>query len=240
MKIFLAGAGGAIGRRLSPLLHRAGHVVAGTTRSADKAAALRALDAEPVVVDVFDAAALTRAVVAAAPQVVIHQLTDLAFAPNTPRYQEGLERNARLRIEGTRNLVQAAKAAGVKRLIAQSIAFVYAPGEGARVETNPLDLSATGARKRTVDGVAALERATLEMPEGIVLRYGYLYGPGTWFADEKRAAPALHADAAAQAALLAVTKGARGIYNIAEDDGAVSTDKAKHELGFDPAFRIKP
>ncbi|MGH6980842.1 MAG: NAD-dependent epimerase/dehydratase family protein, partial [Stellaceae bacterium] len=91
MKIFLAGAGGAIGRRLSPLLHRAGHVVAGTTRSADKAAALRALDAEPVVVDVFDAAALTRAVVAAAPQVVIHQLTDLAFAPNTPRYQEGLE-----------------------------------------------------------------------------------------------------------------------------------------------------
>ena len=95
----------------------------------------------------------------------------------------------------------------VARLIAQSIAFVYAPGEGTRVETDPLDLAATGARKRTVDGVVALEDATLEMPEGIVLRYGLLYGPGTWFELEKRGKPALHVDAAAHAALLAVTQG---------------------------------
>lgn len=239
MKIFFAGAGGVIGRRLMPLLRAAGHEVVGTTRSADKAAALRALGAEPAVVDVFDRAALARAVTAAAPQVVMHQLTDLPYAPGTPRYQEGLDRNARLRIDGTRNLAAAAIAAGVRRLIAQSIAFVYAPGEGAHVESDPLDLAATGARKGTVDGVVALEQATLALPEGIVLRYGFLYGPGTWFENEKRAKPALHVDAAAQAALLAVTAGARGIYNIAEDDGAVSVDKAKHDLGFDPAFRIK-
>ena len=121
----------------------------------------------------------------------------------------------------------------MRRLISQSIAFVYAPGDGMRVESDPLDLAATGVRKRTVDGVVALEDATLQMPEGIVLRYGLLYGPGTWFEREKRGKPGLHVDAAAQAALLAVSKGARGIYNIAEDDGAVSSEKAKRELGFD-------
>ena len=240
MKILLAGASGAIGRRLVPLLRAAGHDVVGTTRSADKTAALRALGAEPAVVDVFDAAALTRIVQAALPQVVIHQLTDLPCAPNTPGYEEGLDRNSRLRIDGTRNLVAAAKQGGVRRLIAQSIAFVYAPGDGLRVESDPLDFAAAGVRKRTVDGVVALEEATLQMPEGIVLRYGLLFGPGTWFEREKRGKPGLHIDAAAQAALLAVTKGSRGVYNIAEDDGAISSEKAKRELGFDASFRINP
>jgi nucleoside-diphosphate-sugar epimerase len=238
MKIFLAGAGGVIGRRLTPLLCNAGHEVVGTTRWSNKANELRALGAEPAIVDVFDVAALTRAVTAAAPQVIIHQLTDLAFAPSSPQYAEGLERNSKLRIDGTRNLVAAARAAGVKRLIAQSIAFVYAPGEGVRTESDPLDLGATGTRKGTVDGVVALEDATLDMLEGIVLRYGFLYGPGTWFGDAKRARPALHVDAAAQAALLAVTKGNHGIYNIAEDDGVVSSEKAKRDLGFDANFRF--
>jgi len=240
MKILLAGASGAIGRRLVPLLRAAGHDIVGTTRSADKTAALRALGAEPAVVDVFDAAALSRIVQAALPQVVIHQLTDLPCAPNTPGYEEGLDRNSRLRIDGTRNLVAAAKQGGVRRLIAQSIAFVYAPGDGLRVESDPLDFAAAGVRKRTVDGVVALEEATLQMPEGIVLRYGLLFGPGTWFEREKRGKPGLHIDAAAQAALLAVTKGARGVYNIAEDDGAISSEKAKRELGFDASFRINP
>ena len=238
MKIFLAGAGGAIGRRLTPLLRKAGHTIAGTTRAKDKAAAIAALGADPVVVDVFDADALARAVKAFAPQVVMHQLTDLPFEPGTPRYDEALERNARLRIAGTRNLVEAAKAAGVRRMITQSIAFVYAPGDGTRVETDPLDVAAAGARRRTVDGVVALEQATLELPEGIVLRYGYLYGPGTWYPDEKRAKPALHVDAAAQAALLAVSKASPGIYNIAEDDGAISSEKARRDLGFDAGFRV--
>ena len=129
---------GAIGRRLTPLLLANGHAVVGTTRSEDKSAALRALGAEPVVVDVFNAEALQRAVLTAQPDAVIHQLTDLAFAPGTPQYQEGLARNARLRVEGTRNLVAAALAGGVRRVIAQSIAFIYAPGPGARVEDDPL------------------------------------------------------------------------------------------------------
>ena len=238
MKIFLAGAAGAIGRRLTPLLCAAGHRVVGTTRAAEKADIIRALGAEPVVVDAFDAEKLAAALKGALPQVVIHQLTDLPSAPGTPGYEEGLGRNARLRIDGTRNLVAAAKASGVRRFIAQSIAFVYAPGEGARVESDPLDLSAIGAREQTVKGVVALEQATLQMLEGIVLRYGFLYGPGTWFENEKRAKPVVHVDAAAHAAMLAVGRGDRGVYNIAEDDGAVSSEKAKRYLGFDAAFRI--
>lgn len=238
MKVFLAGASGVIGRRLVPLLRAAGHAVIGTTRSLDKAPAIAAMGATPVVVNVFSAAALVRAVQKTAPHVIIHQLTDLPSAPGTPGYEAGLERNARLRIDGTRNLVAAAKAMGITRLIAQSIAFVYAPGDGARRESDPLDLAATGARKRTVEGVVALEDATLELPQGIVLRYGLLYGPGTWFEREKRGAPSLHVDAAAQAAVLALTRAKHGIYNIAEDDGAVSSDKAKRDFGFDAGFRI--
>ena len=229
-----------IGRRLVPLLCAAGHAVVGTTRSADKAAAVAALGAEPVVVDVFDAAALTRAVQAAAPDVVMHQLTDLAFAPGTPRYEEALERNARLRIEGTRNLVAAAKAAGVQRLIAQSIAFVYALAPVARVESDPLNLAAEGAIGRTAAAVSQLEQAVLSMPDGIVLRYGFFYGPGTWSGEAPARHPGVHIDAAAQAALLALSKGSRGIYNVAEDSPALSSAKAKRELDFEAAFRIMP
>ncbi len=237
MRIFLAGAGGVIGRRLTPLLRAAGHVVIGTTRSSDKATAIAALGAEPGVVEVFDAAALTRAMMAAAPDVGIHQLTDLPFAPGTPQYAEGLARNSRLRVEGSRNLAAAARAAGVKRLIAQSIAFIYASAPGLRIESDPLN--GDPAMAATVTGVKALEEATLAMPEGVVLRYGYLYGPATWY-DAPAKPPSVHVDAAAQAALLAVTKGAPGIYNIAEDDGYAASDKAKRELGFDASFRIKP
>jgi nucleoside-diphosphate-sugar epimerase len=83
-----------------------------------------------------------------------------------------------------------------------------------------------------------LEAATLAMPDGIVLRYGLLYGPGTWFEKEKRGAPSLHVDAAAHAALLALTKAKRGVYNVAEDDGAISSEKAQRDFGFDAGFRI--
>jgi nucleoside-diphosphate-sugar epimerase len=238
MKIFLAGAGGAIGRRLTPLLRAVGHTVVGTTRSVEKCDALRALGAEPVMVDVFDADALARAVRAAAPQAIIHQLTDLAFAPGTPQYEEGLARNARLRIEGTRNLVAAARAANVKRMVAQSVAFAYAPGEGARIESDPLNLGAEGSARRSAEAVAALEQAVLGLPEGIVLRYGFFYGPGTWSETVSRA-PSVHIDAAARATLLALTKAKPGIYNIAEDGDAVSSEKAKREFGFDPGSRIR-
>src|SRR3974390_2450880 len=138
MRVFLAGASGAIGRRLAPCVVRAGHQVTGTTRNAEKAGALCVLGVDPVVVDVFDAAKLSELVAAARPDAIMHQLTDLPFAPGTPRYEESLERNARLRMEGTRNLVAAARAACVTRMVAQSIAFVYAPGASARIENDPL------------------------------------------------------------------------------------------------------
>lgn len=235
MRIFLAGAGGVIGRQLTPLLVKAGHAVTGTTRAADKADAIAALGATPVVVDVFDTQALRAAVAMATPDVVIHQLTDLAFAPGTPEYAEGLRRNARLRIEGTRNLAAAAQAIGVRRLIAQSIAFIYQPGPGQRVENDPL--SGDPAMATTVEAVRVLEDTVLAMPEGIVLRYGFLYGPGTWSPDKPLKPPAVHVDAAAQACVLALTKGKPGIYNIAEDDGYCSSEKAKRDLGFEAGFR---
>jgi nucleoside-diphosphate-sugar epimerase len=238
LRIFLAGASGAIGRRLVPLLREAGHDVAGTTRAAAKAETLRALGAEPVVVDVFDAAGLTRAVAAFKPQIVIHQLTDLPPALDPSKMEEATARNARIREEGTRNLVHAALAAGARRMIAQSIAWAYAPGAEPHAEDDPLDLGAEGRRGVTVAGVAALESLTLNAPplEGVVLRYGHLYGPGTGAAATPGAAP-LHVDAAAHAALLAVERGAPGLYNVAEPNAYVATEKARRELGFDAAFR---
>jgi nucleoside-diphosphate-sugar epimerase len=240
MRIFLAGAAGAIGRRLTPLLVLMGHEVTGTTRSAEKAGSLEAMCARPVVVDVFDAAALRQAVVAARPDVVIHQLTELPAAPGTAGYDQGQRLNARLRIEGTRNLMEAAQAAAVKRVIAQSIAFVYAPGSKPYHESDPLYTEAGGVRAIAVPAVVALEKAVLGTPgiAGLVLRYGLFYGPGTWYEKPERP-PSIHVDAAAHAALLAAERGAPGIYNIAEDDGAVAITKARVELGFDPTIRLE-
>jgi len=238
MRIFLAGASGVIGRRLTPLLGAAGHDVTGTTRSADKARELAAGGVNAVVVDVFNAGALRDAVVRARPEIVIHQLTDLPQVLDLALLRDALSRNSRLRIEGTANLIAAAQAAGARRLIAQSIAFAYAGDPEPHAETDALaagdgdEPAAVSAR-----GVRALEEAVLGARgiEGVVLRYGRLYGPGTWNTPNARAP--LHVDTAAQAAVLALTRGAPGIYNIAEDDGAVSIEKARRELGFDPAFR---
>ncbi len=223
-----------------PLLLGGGHAVVGTTRSPDKAAALKAAGVEPVVVDVFDRAAVLAAVVRARPEVVIHQLTDLPDVIDPAQLADWLMRNARLRIEGTANLVAAAQAAGARRLIAQSIAFAYAAGPEPHSEDDPFAPAEGDAPGVTsVRGVRALEDAVLNTPgiAGIVLRYGRLYGPGTWNTPNARAP--LHVDAAAQAALLAVTRGSPGIYNIAEDDGTVRIDKARQELGFDLAFRLE-
>jgi nucleoside-diphosphate-sugar epimerase len=238
MKIFLAGAAGAVGKRLVPLLLDAGHHVVGTTRSTSKADALRAADVEPVVIDVFDAAALSRAVSAARVDIVVHQLTDLPPGLDPARMAEGTLRNARMRREGTRNLVAAALAAGVPRLVAQSIAWMYAPGPEPHGEDDPLDVHAPGTRAVTAEGVATLERLSVASPpiDGVVLRYGHLYGPGT--GADSADIPSLHVDAAAAATLLAIAKARRGIYNIAEPNAYLSTDKARRELGFDPSFRL--
>jgi nucleoside-diphosphate-sugar epimerase len=238
MKIFLAGATGAIGRRLVPMLLSAGHVVTGTTRSTEKAEGLRAAGAEPVVVDVFDAPALSAAVLRARPDIVIHQLTDLPRGLAPGQMTEGTQRNARMRSQGTQNLVAAALGAGVHRLIAQSIAWMYAPGQEPHSEDDPLDVDASGTRAITVAGVAMLERLTTSSPpiDGVVLRYGHLYGPGTGASSAE--APALHVDAAAAAAALALEKARSGIYNIAEPSQYLSVEKARRELGFDPGARL--
>jgi nucleoside-diphosphate-sugar epimerase len=237
MKLFVAGASGVIGQPLLKLLRGAGHSVTGTTRSPAKLAMIEALGARGVVADAFDTEALRQAVIAAKPDVVIHQLTDLPDVSDPAQMAVVREKNSRLRSEGTRNLMAAAKAAGAKRVVAQSIAFIYAPGPKPHREGDTLDSSA--AQRMTISGVTALEDAVLNTPgvDGIVLRYGRLYGPGTWF-DKPGSAGALTTDAAAQAALLAVTRGTPGIYNIAEDDGEFAIEKARRELGFDPGFRM--
>jgi nucleoside-diphosphate-sugar epimerase len=143
-RIFLAGAAGVIGRRLTPLLLAHGHSVWGTTRSSGNTEFLRKLGGRPVVVDVFDAEALATAVLDARPEIVIHQLTDLAVVHNPAKRSSALARNARIRDEGTRNLVAAARKARARRLIAQSIAWAYAPGPGPYREDHPLDLNAEG------------------------------------------------------------------------------------------------
>jgi nucleoside-diphosphate-sugar epimerase len=237
MKIFLAGATGAIGRRLVPLLLNARHYVVGTTRSPNKADGLRAVGVEPVVVDVFDAQALSAAVLEAHPDLIIHQLTDLPPGFDPGQMTEGTQRNARMRSRGTQNLVVAALGAGVRRLIAQSIAWMYAPRKEPHSEDDPLDIHARGTRAITVAGVAALERLTTSSPpiDGVVLRYGHLYGPGS--GANTAEAPALHVDAAAAAAALALEKARRG-YNIAEPSGYLSTERARRELGFDASVRL--
>lgn len=238
-RIFLAGATGAIGQRLTPLLLDAGHAVAGTTRSAAKTEALRALGVEVVVVDVFDAEALSRSVASFGPDVVIHQLTDLPKGLDPARMAEAVGRNARIRDEGTRNLVRAAIAAGVTRLVAQSIAWIYAPGPEPHAEGDALDIGADGSRGITTRGVAALESQVLNAPPlaGIVLRYGQIHGPGTG-ADKPRDYAPLHVDAAAYAALLAIDKGTPGAFNVAGPNERVTIDKARVELGWDADFRL--
>jgi nucleoside-diphosphate-sugar epimerase len=237
--VFVAGASGVIGRRLTPLLRQRGYEVFGTTRSPSRAEELQRAGVSPVVLDAFDQKATVDAVAAVRPQVIIHQLTDLSYGFAPERQLETLTRNTRIRTEGTKNLVLAAREAGVRRLIAQSIVWMYAPGPEPHGEDDPLDLGAEGARAVTVRGVA-LERAVLEAApvEGVVLRYGWFYGPG---ANAKPGgSPGVHVDAAAYAAVLAIEAGAPGAYNIAEPSASTSTDKALRELRWDPDFRLPP
>src|SRR5215470_286611 len=175
MRVFLAGASGAVGRRLVPLLLRDGHAVTGMTRSADKAEALARAGVTPAVLDVFDASAVTDAVRRAKPEVVIHQLTDLPHEFDQARIVAAYASNARIRTEGTRNLLAAARAAGAGRFIVQSIAFAYPPGGEPHPESDSLNLS-DPKRAVTVRGAADMEQQVLAAPAiaGLVLRYGLL------------------------------------------------------------------
>ena len=173
MRIFVAGASGVIGLRLVPLLVQAGHVVAGMTRSREKAGQLSALGAEPVVCDVFEADALAQAVVSFAPDAVVHQLTDLP--DSLAEFDRQAARNDRIRTEGTRNLIAATKAAGAERVVAQSIAWQ--------------------PRRPSVDDH---EHQILAIG-GVVARYGRFYGPGTYYEHDLPPPPRIQIDAAARA-----------------------------------------
>lgn len=186
MRIFIAGGSGVIGRALVPMLVAGGHTVVALTRGADRAASLQALGAEPVLGDVFDQAVLTQQVREARPDVVIHQLTAFGAKTHDPA-ADPLAETIRIRSEGTRNLVSAVQAAGVTRLITQSISFICSPNpagldaQGLSDEATPLYLEGGPAIAPLAHAVAEMERLTLQTPgiDGVVLRYGWFYGPGT-------------------------------------------------------------
>ncbi|MEA2478420.1 MAG: hypothetical protein QOJ07_342 [Thermoleophilaceae bacterium] len=239
MRVFVAGATGAIGRPLVPRLIAAGHEVTAMTRSAAKTAALREAGAEPVVCDALDAEALRAAVVAARPDAVVHQLTDIPAEFSPRRFAAAFEGTDRLRSDGTRNLVAAAQAAGAERIVAQSIAFAYRPGPGLRTEDDPLlGADAPADFTRTAAAIATLEETVLEAG-GTVLRYGQFYGPGTGYAASdgaiaervrKRGFPVVgggggvmsfvHVDDAADATVAAVEQGKAGVFNVVDDEPA--------------------
>ncbi|REK52378.1 MAG: NAD(P)-dependent oxidoreductase [Thermobacillus sp.] len=248
MRIFVAGASGVIGRRLLPKLAAAGHDVTGLTHRAENMPHIEAAGARAVVADIFDRDSVMRALEAARPDVVIHQLTALK--------EWNLEDNANIRKTGTRHLVDAALAAGAKRMTAQSIAWAYEPDESPASETDGLDLRAAPPRSTTIEGVAALEQAVQEMPSSVILRYGMLYGPDTWYAPDgliadrvrRREMPAtdgvtsfLHVEDAAQAAVLALDW-PDGIVNIVDDEPAAGTEWLPHYAALlgAPAPELKP
>ncbi len=237
--VLVAGASGVIGRRLCTLLIADGWRVVGITRFEDKAAKLGSLGVEPVVVDVFDARKLGAAVSAAQPAVIVHQLTDLPPALDPGKMATARVRNAHIRDIGTRNLLTAALAAGTKRFVAQSVSFAYAPGPMPYREDWPLNAGTLdGASGVTARGVVGLERQVLAAAlTGVVLRYGKLYGPDTGFDVALKGGP-VHVDAAADAARRAASRGSAGAYNIAEEDGAVSSRKAAAELDWRADFRM--
>jgi nucleoside-diphosphate-sugar epimerase len=241
MRVFVAGASGAIGRPLVPRLVAAGHEVTGTTRSAERAEAIRAAGARAAVCDALDAEALRTTVAEASPEVVVHELTALPHRFD-PRDKGIYDATNRLRREGTRNLLDAARASGARRFVCQSIAFAYAPGARPEVKDEDAPL-ARGAPPPFGDGVRAIdemERAVIgaEDLEGLVLRYGWFYGPGTYYAEDgsmardvrRRRFPVIgsgaglfsfiHVDDAASATVAAVERGAPGIYNVVDDDPA--------------------
>ena len=257
MRVFVAGATGAIGRPLVQQLLEAGHEVTGMTRSEERAAGLRSRGAECAVCDALDAEALREAVAGARPEVVVHQLTDLP-QEFTLRYRYG--ETGRLRSEAGGNLIEAAGAAGARRIVAQSIAFVLAPeGDWVKDESAPTmdPEQVPGKFAETLRLTLDMERSVVEADgmDGLVLRYGFFYGPGTWYDRgtglarqfEKRMFPVvgsgdgvfsfIHVDDAAAATVAAVERGAPGVYNVVDDDPARSRDWI---AGFAEAVGAKP
>lgn len=242
MRIFLAGATGVVGRHLVPLLREAGHVVIGTTRSPERAERLGAQGVQAEILDALDREATVKAVIKAQPDAIVHQLTAIPANMNLRRFDREFALTNRLRTEGTDNLLAAAHAAGVRRIVAQSFAgWTYARAGGAvKSENDPLDPDPPTAFRRTLDAIRYLE-AALQAAAGIdtiALRYGWFYGPGTSLghgaalldAIRRRQLPVvgsgtgtwsfLHIADAAAATVAARYRGAPGIYNVADDEPA--------------------
>ena len=239
MKIFVAGASGAIGARLVPALVQHGHEVVGTTRTPAKTERLRQLGAEPVVLDALDEVAVKDAVAVASPEVVVHELTDIPDTIDPRKLDQQFAATNRLRTEGMDHLLEASRAAGVRRFVAQSFgAWVYArTGGPVKVETDAMETDPPSSVRQTLAAILHVERALTEATdvEGIALRYGGFYGPGTSMGEgaamlemiRKRRFPIVgggtgvwsfvHIDDAAAATVAAIEGGPPGIYNVTDD-----------------------
>jgi nucleoside-diphosphate-sugar epimerase len=238
MRVFVAGATGAIGRPLIKQLVARGHRVTATTRSPDKAELLRQLGAEPTIVDGLDAIAVGQAVARAEPEAIVHQMTALAGPFDLKHFDRTFAKTNELRTRGTDHLLAAAAAAGVKRFVAQSYGSwtnARTGGDALATEDKPLDPSPPAAQRQTLAAIQYLERAVLGAPlVGIVLRYGSFYGPGATEAlvemVKRRRLPIIgrgsgvwswiHVEDAAAATVAAVDHGATGVYNVVDDDPA--------------------
>jgi 2-alkyl-3-oxoalkanoate reductase len=243
VKVLLAGATGAIGRSLVPQLIEAGHEVTAITRSEGKLEMLGQFGAEPVLCDVFDAGRLGSVVARSEPEAVINQLTDLPQSLNPRKLGEYYKANNRVRREGTINLLDAARGAGVRRFLAQGSAYWYAQTrKPVKTEEDPLYLDAPPPIGPAVQTIKEVEDAVLsaEGIQGVVLRYGFFYGPGTWYAKDgdvgrqvrKRRYPMIghgegtysfiHVDDAASATVAALESAKPGVYNVADDEPATA------------------
>lgn len=263
MRILVAGATGALGKQLVPRLVAGGHEVVALTRSAAKQDAIRAMGAEPVVADALDPEGVAPAVADAGPEVIVHQLTALARSIDMRHLDRDFALTNRLRTEGTDHLLAAGCAAGVQRFVAQSFAGWPFAREGGAVKTedDPLDPEPAAAMRRTLDAIRHLEATVTgaEWTEGIVLRYGGFYGPGTSLAGggehfeliRKRKLPVvgdgggvwsfIHIADAADATAAAIENGRRGIYNVVDDEPApvaVWLPAAAEALGAPPPRRV--
>jgi nucleoside-diphosphate-sugar epimerase len=241
MRVFVAGATGAIGTQLVPRLVAAGHKVHGMTRSASKQAMLRELGAEPVVADALDSDQVAEAVCRARPDVIVHQLTSIPPRLDLRHFDRDFALTSRLRTEGTDYLLSAGQAMGVQRFVAQSYFGAYArTGAAVKTEEDPLDPAPVREMRGVAAAIRHLEQAVLgaRWTEGIVLRYGAFYGPGTSLApgaeqvemirrhkfpivgDGGGVWSFMHVADAADATVAAVEHGSRGVYNVVDDDPA--------------------
>ncbi len=262
MRVFVAGATGAIGKQLVPRLVEAGHEVHGMTRSESKQAMLRELGAVPVVADALDLDQVAEAVGRARPDVIVHQLTAIPEKLDLRHFDRDFALTARLRTEGTDHLLSAGQAVGVRRFVAQSYFASYArTGAAVKSEEDPFDPAPAREMRETLAAIRHLEEAVLgaRWTEGIVLRYGSFYGPGTSLAPgsaqtelvRKRKFPLVgdgggvwsfvYVADAAEATVAAVEHGSRGVYNIVDDDPAPVAEwlpALAQELGAKKPMRV--